>query len=164
MTKEQHSSTDQELDALLAELPEHKPKADLWQKIEPQLVEQRHSEVGITPLNWRHWQAWAAGIAMIALTATLFWQPLTKQSSKEQLLSQHFQQQKSLLVEALGHQASDAWVGDWRYQLKVMDDAVEQIQQALRFSPEDPDLLVMLEHLYRQQIDFMQAVLPQRMS
>lgn len=151
--------SDQELDTLLAGLPEHQPKAELWQAIEPQLTVPKSK-----PSYWRQWQALAASVLVAAVALGVYWKPWAPGISQEELLSRGFAAQKSALVETLNAQRAESLVGDWQFQIQVMDAAVQQIKQSLRLAPEDPDLLRMLEHLYRQQIDFMQAIQPQAFS
>jgi hypothetical protein len=47
---------------------------------------------------------------------------------------------------------------DWRRQLAIWDQAVDQVRVALEYYPEEPELLNQMESLYQQQMDYLHLI------
>ncbi|HSG53256.1 MAG TPA: hypothetical protein VLA40_14215 [Rheinheimera sp.] len=148
---------EQQLDQAIANLNRQlTPEQDLWSALERRLDVQAKQQQ--SPL-W----LWATAAAII-LVGLISWQlvllpgiektPQASINSAEMLLLQVYEQQKAeQLRQATG--IADGF-DNWQQQLQVWDQAIAQVRHALSFYPDEPQLLAQLQHLYQQQLSFIQ--------
>ena len=147
---------EQQLDQAIAKLNRQlTPERDLWPALERRLDVKAKQ---YSPL-W----LWATAAA-ITFVGLISWQlallpgidkaPQASVSSTEMLLLQVYEQQKAeQLRQATG--IADGF-DNWQQQLQVWDQAIAQVRHALTFYPDEPQLLAQLQHLYQQQLSFIQ--------
>jgi len=147
---------EQQLDQAIANLNRQlTPEQDLWSALERRLDVKTKQQ---SPL-W----LWATAAA-VTLVGLISWQlallpgiektPQASVSSAEMLLLQVYEQQKAeQLRQATG--IADGF-DNWQQQLQVWDQAIAQVRHALSFYPDEPQLLAQLQHLYQQQLSFIQ--------
>ena len=148
---------EQQLDQAIAKLNRQlTPEQDLWPALERRLNAKTKQQQ--SPL-W----LWATAAA-ITLVGLISWQlallpgiektPQASINSAEMLLLQVYEQQKAeQLRQATG--VADGF-DNWQQQLQVWDQAIAQVRHALSFYPDEPQLLAQLQHLYQQQLSFIQ--------
>ena len=148
---------EQQLDQAINQLPRQlTPQRELWPDIESRLTARKADEK--SPL-W----LWATA-AMVTLVSLIGWQlallPATDSNTQAQLpsaeimLLQVYEQQKARQLQ----QATGIAEGfdNWQQQLQIWDQAIAQVQLALRFYPDEPQLLAQLQQLYQQQLSYLQ--------
>ncbi len=164
--------TEYELDALIAGLPnEIKPSRDLWPELDQRLTESSVSTAEVVPLKPNRWlsvpfaSAYVASAASVLLAVTLFWQPATPAQPEvfnPQMLdaataiAYSFEQAKA--AQLANMKAVDPVYADWQLQLAQWQQAISQVQLALKYNPNEAVLLKQLRQLYSQQQNYLQKV------
>ena len=156
----QANSKESVLEDALTKLPrEQQPDRDLWRGIELALEEPQK------PSNESKSSIWLASAASFALVVSLGWytllqspiNDLSEQSAAivESLSVQHQDSVSALLVNFEGQQAVTE---NWQDQLRQLDEAALAIKGALEQDPANTALLMMLQHVYQQQIALIERV------
>lgn len=162
--------TEHELDRLIAALPsELTPSRDLWPELEQRLSEQdKPGQQGVKNNKWLSVpfaSAYVASAASVLMAVTLFWQPAAPEQTARfnpQLLDAEtaiiysFEQAKAEQLAAM--QAVDPAYADWQQQMQQWQQAIELVQLALKYNPNEALLLKQLRQLYSQQQNYLQKV------
>ena len=164
--------TENELDALIAGLSkELKPSRDLWPELESRLTEQKVLTAQLSPLKTSRWlsvpfaSAYVASAASVLLAVTLFWQPATPVQTvafnpqlvdAETAIVYSFEQAKAEQLASM--KAVDPVYADWQQQLAQWQQAIQLVQLALKYNPNEALLLKQLRQLYSQQQNYLQKV------
>lgn len=166
--------TEQQLDDLIAALPrELAPQRDLWPDIEKQLIlpQQHNSEAPVSTMPQRRLApVWLSAAAAAVLTFW-FW-PVTEQPVPIDIVSQNAgveaapqplwqissQLQQQLIAEQKrqlkGLQQVPTGFSDWTRQLKIWQNAQQQIELALHYQPDDQKLIHQLQRIQQQQLSY----------
>lgn len=156
---------DQQLDNAISKLaPQIAPQRDLWPDIAAQLEITVQHEAVETPPDTTKPARWYWGIAaMLGLLSVFGWQqallPGTTSTtaampSAELMLLQLYEQQKATQLSQMVAVAEG--FDNWQQQIRVWDQAIAQVRQALAFYPDEPQLLAQLQSLYQQQLSYLQ--------
>jgi hypothetical protein len=164
--------TEHELDALIGGLSsELKPPRDLWPELEQRLTDNTAAAVNVLPLKTSKWlsapfaSAYVASAASVLLAVTLFWQPATPMQTvafnpqlvdAETAIVYSFEQAKAEQLASM--QTVDPVYADWQHQLAQWQQAIGQVQLALKYNPNEALLLKQLRQLYSQQQNYLQKV------
>ncbi|WP_215399201.1 hypothetical protein [Rheinheimera oceanensis] len=155
---------EQQLDKAISQLaPQIAPQRDLWPDIAAQLEtvgQQPEAPIAAKSKAVR----WYWGIAaMLGLLSVFGWQqalmPGTTSTtaampSAELILLQIYEQQKATQLSQMVAVAEG--FDNWQQQIRVWDQAIAQVRQALAFYPDEPQLLAQLQSLYQQQLSYLQ--------
>lgn len=164
--------SEHELDQLTAALPrEMQPEQDLWPSLEARLSARR-------PLPKRRLSRVNRMLGMaaaLALVVVVGWRVMlvpdnsavpvavndTPMTDAGVLPAQYeiTQQYETVKAEQLAQLAphSDNF-GDWQYQMVSWDQAIDQVNGALEYYPDDPRLLAQMQGLYEQQLDYLRLI------
>jgi len=137
------------------------PAHDLWPELQSRLQEQAPRQ---KPQRTRF--AWAAAAALAALALSVWVRPdlvpgnvtapqvaQVDSITAEASLLNVYESQKAAQMAAL-----DFTNPAVRRQLAIWDDAVQQVRGALSYYPEEPRLLLQLDRLYRQQLNYLETL------
>ena len=153
-----HSLDDEALDRALQALPRSQlPARDLWPELQAQLPPRRARRAAWT---------WAAAAVVAALVLSVWIRPdlgpsnvtappvvqLDSPTAELSLLNV-YESQKAAQMAALNLDNPSI-----SRQLAVWDGAVQQVRSALNFYPEEPQLLLQLDRLYRQQLNYLETL------
>jgi ferric-dicitrate binding protein FerR (iron transport regulator) len=151
-------STDETLERAVAALPRQRmPERDLWPELEARLPRRQPRRARI---------AWATAAALMALYAGIWLRPelpadiavppgvaSSYEATAETHLLNIFEAQKANQLAALHFQNPAV-----SRQLAVWNGAVQQVRGALAYYPDEPRLLLQLDSLYRQQLDYLEGL------
>lgn len=151
-------STDEALERAINALPRQRmPERDLWPELEARLPRRQPRRARI---------AWAAAAALMALYASVWLRPelpsepvgapsvaTSYGATAESNLLNIFEEQKASQLAALSFQNPAI-----NRQLAVWNGAVQQVRGALAYYPDEPRLLLQLDSLYRQQLDYLEGL------
>ncbi len=155
---ETRSPEDVALDRAIQTLPRSlQPARDLWPKLQAQLPRR-------APQRARF--AWVAAAAIGALVISIWVRPdlapvsvpapqvaqLDAVSAEADLLNV-YESQKATQFAALNFNNPAV-----NRQLAIWDGAVQQVRGALTYYPEEPQLLLQLDQLYRQQLSYLETL------
>ncbi|MCS4308512.1 flagellar biosynthesis chaperone FliJ [Rheinheimera pacifica] len=155
---------EQQLDKAISQLASQiAPQRDLWSDIAAQLetVEQQPEAPTVGKSKPKRWY-WGVA-AMLGLLSVFGWQqalmPGTTSTtaampSAELTLLQIYEQQKATQLSQMVAVAEG--FDNWQQQIRVWDQAIAQVRQALAFYPDEPQLLAQLQSLYQQQLSYLQ--------
>lgn len=155
---------EQQLDKAISQLASQiAPQRDLWPGIAAQLetVEQQPEAPTVGKSKPTRWY-WGVA-AMLGLLSVFGWQqalmPGTTSTtaampSAELTLLQIYEQQKATQLSQMVAVAEG--FDNWQQQIRVWDQAIAQVRQALAFYPDEPQLLAQLQSLYQQQLSYLQ--------
>lgn len=155
---------EQQLDKAISQLASQiAPQRDLWPDIAAQLetVEQQPEPPTVGKSKPTRWY-WGVA-AMLGLLSVFGWQqalmPGTTSTtaampSAELTLLQIYEQQKATQLSQMVAVAEG--FDNWQQQIRVWDQAIAQVRQALAFYPDEPQLLAQLQSLYQQQLSYLQ--------
>jgi hypothetical protein len=155
---------EQQLDKAISQLASQiAPQRDLWPDIAAQLeaVEQQPEAPTVGKSKPTRWY-WGVA-AMLGLLSVFGWQqalmPGTTSTtaampSAELTLLQIYEQQKATQLSQMVAVAEG--FDNWQQQIRVWDQAIAQVRQALAFYPDEPQLLAQLQSLYQQQLSYLQ--------
>lgn len=155
---------EQQLDKAISQLASQiAPQRDLWPDIAAQLetVEQQPETPTVGKSKPTRWY-WGVA-AMLGLLSVFGWQqalmPGTTSTtaampSAELTLLQIYEQQKATQLSQMVAVAEG--FDNWQQQIRVWDQAIAQVRQALAFYPDEPQLLAQLQSLYQQQLSYLQ--------
>lgn len=155
---------EQQLDKAISQLASQiAPQRDLWPGIAAQLetVEQQPEAPAVGKSKPTRWY-WGVA-AMLGLLSVFGWQqalmPGTTSTtaampSAELTLLQIYEQQKATQLSQMVAVAEG--FDNWQQQIRVWDQAIAQVRQALAFYPDEPQLLAQLQSLYQQQLSYLQ--------
>lgn len=162
---------DQQLDMAISRLAlQIAPKRDLWPDIAARLNLSEQVEISaitdtaVLPIENTKPVRWYWGIAaMLGLLSVFSWQQAilpdinntkAQMLSAELMLLQIYEQQKASQLSQMVAVAEG--FDDWQQQMRVWDQAISQVRQALTFYPDEPQLLAQLQRLYQQQLSYLQ--------
>ena len=162
---------DQQLDNAISKLaPQIAPQRDLWPDITAQLdlAAQLDTTARLdaieTPAGKTKPTRWYWGVAaMLGLLSVFGWQQAllpgitgttAAMPSAELMLLQVYEQQKATQLSQMVAVAEG--FDNWQQQIRVWDQAIAQVRQALAFYPDEPQLLAQLQSLYQQQLSYLQ--------
>jgi len=169
--------TEHELDALIAGLSnELKPSRDLWPELELRLTERQSVTAEVVQFKTSRWlsvpfaSAYVASAASVLLAVTLFWQPAAwhpvtavptaafnpQMLDAETAIVYSFEQAKADQLASM--KAVDPVYADWQQQLAQWQQAIQLVQLALKYNPNEAVLLKQLRQLYSQQQNYLQKV------
>lgn len=153
-----HNPNDEALERAIQGLPRSQlPARDLWPELQTRLPRRQ-------PRRARF--AWVAAAALAALVFSVWLRPdlvpgaittppvaqLDSVTAEVSLLGV-YESQKATQIAALNFTNPAV-----NRQLAIWDDAVQQVRGALSYYPEDPRLLLQLDRLYRQQLNYLGAL------
>lgn len=153
-----HSSDDDALDLAIQALPRSQsPDRDLWPELEARLPRRAPRRA---PLIW------AAAAVLAALTLSIWVRPdpnpssvtappvaqIDSRSAEIDLLNV-YESQKATQLAALNFNNPAVY-----RQLAIWEGAVQQVRGALSYYPEQPQLLLHLNQLYRQQLNYLETL------
>ena len=146
---------DQQLDQAINNLNRAiMPERDLWPAIAERLPQRQSAKLRLA--------VWASAASLL-LAALIGWQlailPTPAQRSAamptaELMLLQVYEQQKATQLSQMVAVAEG--FDNWQQQIRVWDQAIAQVRQALAFYPDEPQLLAQLQSLYQQQLSYLQ--------
>ncbi|PKM19481.1 MAG: hypothetical protein CVV11_07555 [Gammaproteobacteria bacterium HGW-Gammaproteobacteria-15] len=162
---------DQQLDNAISKLaPQIAPQRDLWPDISARIDMAAQLEITARPdvaeaaTDTARPARWYWGIAaMLGLLSVFGWQqallpgttsPTASIPSAELMLLQLYEQQKATQLSQMVAVAEG--FDNWQQQIRVWDQAIAQVRQALAFYPDEPQLLAQLQSLYQQQLSYLQ--------
>jgi hypothetical protein len=165
--------TEHELDALMAGLSaDIKPSRDLWPELEQRLVQAAvQAPVAVVSIKTNKWlsvpfaSAYVASAASVLMAVTLFWQPAAPVQpvalnpqfmDAETAIVYSFEQAKAEQLASM--KAVDPAYSDWQQQMAQWQQAIGQVQLALKYNPNEALLLKQLRQLYSQQQNYLQKV------
>ncbi|OGO80906.1 MAG: hypothetical protein A2203_08020 [Chromatiales bacterium RIFOXYA1_FULL_46_5] len=164
--------TEHELDTLIAGLStELKPSRDLWPELEPRLTEHKAVTANLVQLKTNRWlsvpfaSAYVASAASVLLAVTLFWQPAApiqplvfnpQLVDAETAIVYSFEQAKAEQLASM--KTVSPVYADWQQQLAQWQQAIDLVQLALKYNPNEALLLKQLRQLYAQQQNYLQKV------
>lgn len=153
-----HSPDDSALERAIQALPRSQlPARDLWPELQAQLPRR-------APQRARF--AWAAAAVLAALALGVWVRPdlvlgtatvtplaqLDAASAQDSLMNM-YESEKAAQLAALRFTSPSI-----NRQLAVWDGAVQQVRSALSYYPEEPQLLLQLDRLYRQQLHYLETL------
>lgn len=164
------SPDDAALDRAIQALPSiQQPARDLWPELQARLqLRVQHREQQQVPQRkpQRARFAWAAAAALAALLLSVWMRPdlvpgtvtappvaQVDSVTAEASLLNVYESQKATQMAALNFTNPAV-----RRQLAIWDGAVQQVRGALIFYPEDPRLLLQIDRLYRQQLNYLETL------
>jgi hypothetical protein len=153
-----YSLDDEALDRALQALPRSQlPARDLWPELQAQLPPRRARRAAWT---------WAAAAVVAALTLSIWLGPDIGRGTvtatpvaqidaarPEDNLIILYESQKATQLAALNFTSPAV-----SRQLAIWDGAVQQVRGALSYYPEEPRLLLQLDRLYRQQLNYLETL------
>lgn len=156
---------DQQLDNAISQLaPQIAPQRDLWPGIDARLEITAQLNTAATPATTVKPVRWYWGVAaMLGLFSVFGWQQalmpgttinIAAMPSAELILLQVYEQQKATQLSQMVAVAEG--FDNWQQQIRVWDQAIAQVRQALAFYPDEPQLLAQLQSLYQQQLSYLQ--------
>ena len=162
---------DQQLDNAISKLaPQIAPQRDLWPDITAQLDLAAQLDTAArldaveTPADKTKPTRWYWGVAaMLGLLSVFGWQQAllpgitgttAAMPTAELMLLQVYEQQKATQLSQMVAVAEG--FDNWQQQIRVWDQAIAQVRQALAFYPDEPQLLAQLQSLYQQQLSYLQ--------
>lgn len=152
-----HSADDAALERAIQALPRSQlPTRDLWPELQGQLPRRQARR---KPLVWAAVAALAALYLSVWMRPDLGPAPLTtpvaqvEASSAEISLLNVYESQKASQMAALNFTSPAV-----NRQLAAWDGAVQQVRGALSYYPEEPRLLLQLDRLYRQQLNYLETL------
>lgn len=169
--------TEDELDRLIAGLAsELKPSRDLWPELEQALVMPETIAANQDQFKSNRWlsgafaSAYVASAASVLFAVALFWQPAALQPGAggqtpafnpqlmdaETAIVYSFEQAKAEQLASM--KAVDPVYADWQQQLAQWQQAIQLVQLALKYNPNEAVLLKQLRQLYSQQQNYLQKV------
>ena len=152
------SPEDAALDRALQALPRSlQPARDLWPELQAQLPKR-------APQRARF--AWVAAAALAALAISIWVRPdlapvtvtappvaQVESVSAEADLMNVYETQRTAQFAALNFNNPAV-----SRQLAIWDGAVQQVRGALNYYPDEPQLLLQLDRLYRQQLNYLETL------
>lgn len=145
-------SRDEALDKAVRALPrELAPERDLWPALAARLPERRQQR--------RHGRAglWAAAAALGALWFATLPAPAPVSEREPNLVAgMPLNVQLQAVYETVQAEQLAGMTTAVHPALRVWDDAIDQVHEALSFYPDDPYLLDQLDRLYRQRLQALQ--------
>lgn len=156
---------EQQLDKAISQLNQQiTPQRDLWPDIAAKLDITAQPEVVSAPSHTSKPTRWYWGVAaMLGLLSVFGWQQAqlpgitdttAAMPSAELMLLQVYEQQKATQLSQMVAVAEG--FDNWQQQIRVWDQAIAQVRQALAFYPDEPQLLAQLQSLYQQQLSYLQ--------
>ncbi|WP_240221169.1 hypothetical protein [Rheinheimera hassiensis] len=162
---------DQQLDNAISKLaPQIAPQRDLWSDIAARIELAAQHETTArpdaveTPAGKARATRWYWGVAaMLGLLSVFGWQQAllpgitgttAAMPTAELMLLQVYEQQKATQLSQMVAVAEG--FDNWQQQIRVWDQAIAQVRQALAFYPDEPQLLAQLQSLYQQQLSYLQ--------
>lgn len=169
--------TEHELDSLIAGLSkELKPSRDLWPELEQRLTAPEAVTAEVLQFKTKSWlsvpfaSAYVASAASVLFAVTLFWQPASLQPvtpeqphlfnpqlvDAETAIVYSFEQAKAEQLASI--KTVDPAYADWQQQVAQWQQAIGLVQLALKYNPNEAQLLKQLRQLYSQQQHYLQKV------
>lgn len=160
---------DQQLDNAISKLAAHiAVQRDLWPDIAAQLeIAQPPRTIAQPPNTIKSTRGYWGIAAMLGLLSVFGWQALSPNTTitaamptAELILLQQYEQQKATQLSQIVAVAEG--FDNWQQQIRVWDQAITQVRQALTFYPDEPLLLAQLQRLYQQQLSYLQQATVQQ--